>query len=331
MYNIKTLPKIDLHCHLDGSVRPSTIVDIAIKDSIKLPSYDINVISKLVKVDENTTSLNDYLTKFEIPIKVMQNEESLERIAFEVYEDAALENIKYMEVRFAPVFHTKNGLSLNKIISSVLKGIKRAECTYPIKGNLILTCLRNMPQEAGYEVIEAGRTFLNNGVVAVDLAGPEYEGFAIDYKCLIDKARSYGYKVTIHAGESASYQNVIDAICLLHANRIGHGVNIRYSKYAREFVKSNNITLEMCPTSNLQTKSVDNICNYPLYDFYKEGLLVTINTDNRTVSDASMTEEISLIFCNFNLNIWDYKNIYLNSVEGAFCNDRIKRWLKCLI
>ena len=272
MNTIEALPKIDLHCHLDGSVRPQTIVDIATEENIELPSYEVSKISELVKVTDDNTSLDDYLTKFNLPLDVMQSEKSLERITFEVFEDAAKENVKYMEVRFAPILHTRKGLSLEKVIESVLRGLNKAENTYEIKGNLILSCLRTMPQKDSYSVIEAGKKFINRGVVAVDLAGPERENFSNDYILLINKARYYGYDVTIHAGEAGDFENVMESINLLHAHRIGHGVKIMNSIPAQQLVKEKSIYLEMCPYSNLQTKTIDDIANYPFYKFYKDGI-----------------------------------------------------------
>jgi adenosine deaminase len=261
----------------------------------------------------------------------MQSKESLERIAFELLEDAAKENVKYIEIRFAPLLHTQKGLSIKEIIKSVICGIKKAESMYEIKGNIILICLKNMSIEDNLLVVKEGRRFLTKGVVGIDLAGPEEEGFSRKFKSLIDEAREYGYRITIHAGEAASGENVIDAITLLKAERIGHGVRIQGMKEALELVKYENVTLEMCPTSNIQTKAVEDFCNYPLYDFYKYGIKVTINTDNRTVSNVDLTHEINLIFCNFKLYKNDYKKIYLYAVDAAFTDRKTKKWLRSFI
>ena len=327
----RRLPKIELHCHLDGSVRASTIIDIAKAENIELPSYDEIEIKNMVEVSPNCTSLDEYLEKFELPNKIMQSKESLERITFELLEDAANENIKYIEVRFAPQLHTKGGLSFEEIIQSVINGIKKAEKIYEIKGNIILSCVKFMSVESGLLVVEEGRRFLNKGVVAIDLAGAEEEGFANKFRCIIDKAREYGYRVTIHAGEAASAQNVIDAINLLGAQRIGHGVRIQHMKEAYDLVKAKGIVLEMCPTSNIQTKAIDDFKKYPLFDFYKDDISVTFNTDNRTVSNIDLTNEIELIFENFKMNEKDYKNIYLKTIDATFADVETKKWLKTFI
>ena len=325
------LPKIELHCHLDGSVRVDTIIDIAKKENIEIPSFEEKVIRGFVEVPKDCTSLNEYLKRFKLPNNIMQSSYSLERIAFELLEDAASENIKYIEVRFAPQLHTNNGLTVKQVIKSVLKGIRKAEEIYDIKGNLILGCMRNMSVEDGLEVVSEGKQFLNNGVVAIDLCGPEYEEFAYKYKEITDLAKKLGYKVTIHAGEAASAQNVIDAINILGATRIGHGVRIKDMKEAYDLVKEKNVTLEMCPTSNIQTKAIDDFNNYPLHDFYKDNIKVSINTDNRTVSNIALHNEISLILNRFNMGLDDYNKIYTDAVEASFADDNTKKWLSSLI
>ena len=328
---IKQLPKIDLHCHLDGSIRVDTIIDIAKKENIKLDSYKKYDVEKLVKVQKECTSLNEYLQKFDLPNKVMQSRENIKRITFELLEDAQRENIKYIEVRFAPLLHIHGGLSVDEVIQSVIDGINEAEKIYDIKGNVILCCMRNMSEEDAILVVESGRKFLNKGVVAIDLVGVEEEGFVKKYERVIELARNYGYKVTIHAGEGGSAQNVIDAINIAKAQRIGHGVRIKDMKEAYDLVKESGVFLEMCPTSNIQTKTVENFSEYPLYDFYKGGIKVGINTDNRTVSDVDLSYEVKFIFDEYNMSEEEYKDIYLSTVEYIFASDNIKKWLRELI
>lgn len=328
---VKNLPKIELHCHLDGSVRPETIIDIAQKEKIELSSYDIEEIKRAVIAPKECTSLNEYLKRFKLPNIVMQTKESLERITFELFEDAAKENVKYMEVRFAPTLHMEKGLNMDQIIESVLNGIKKAEKEYEIKGNLILGCLRFMSVERAIETVEAGKKFIGQGVVAIDLCGNEDAGFANEFKEAIDLARNYGYRVTIHAGETGIGKNVLEAIELLGAERIGHGVYIRNCKEAYDVVKEKGIVLEMCPTSNVQTKAVKDFSDHPFYDFYKNGIKVTLNTDNRTVSNVDMTGEISIAINDLGLQYEEYKEIYLNSVEATFASEETKKWLKCFV
>ncbi|WP_432408965.1 adenosine deaminase [Wukongibacter sp. M2B1] len=322
-----SLPKIELHCHLDGSVRPETIIDIAKKEAIDIPSYDIELIKNMVIAPLDCSSLDDYLERFSIPIGIMQSKESLRRIAYELFEDAAKENVKYMEVRFAPLLHTEKGLTVHEIIESVLEGIKGAENKYNIRGNLILSCLRIMPVAGVFEVVEAGRRFLDKGVVAIDLCASEKKGFCRKFMEPISMAKKYGYRVTIHAGETGVGENVLEAVQLLGAERIGHGVYIKDCKEAYDIVKKEEIVLEMCPTSNIQTKAVVAFNEHPAFNFYKDGIKVTINTDNRTVSDTNLSKEYNIILNEFNMMYEDYKKIYYNSVEASFADSKTKKKL----
>ena len=326
--NFENLPKIELHCHLDGSVRPSTIIDLANKNNIDIPSKDLEEIKSMMVAPKDCKSLDEYLKRFKLPGLIMQDKESLDRIAFELMEDAFNENVVYMEIRFAPLLHINKGLNTKEVIESVLNGIKRAEEKYDIKGNLILSCMRTMDVESSYDVIEAGKEFLNKGVVAIDLCSSENERFSKKFEEPIALARKYGYRVTIHAGETGIGENVLEAVEILKAERIGHGVFIKDCKKAYDVVKQNNVTLEMCPTSNLQTKAIKDIVNYPLKDFHKDGIKVSLNTDNRTVSDIDLSNEYDIILNGFNMNERDYKIIYLNSVEACFADENTKNKLR---
>jgi len=326
--NFATLPKIELHCHLDGSLRPETIIDIAKREGISLPSLDRDELQRELIAPLECESLDEYLEKFSIPNLVMQSEENLRRITFELFEDAARENVKYMEVRFAPLLHTAGGLDVEEIIQSVLIGMKDAEKQYEIKGNLILSCMRTMPASRAFEVVEKGKKFLGEGVVAIDLCASEEEGFSEKFVEPIALAREYGYRVTIHAGETGVGKNVLEAVELLGAERIGHGVFIKDYEEAYNIVKEKQIVLEMCPTSNVQTKAVNQFSEHPIYQFHKDGIQVTVNTDNRTVSNTTMANECDIVFKEFNISEDDYKQIYLTSVEASFANAETKEMLK---
>lgn len=329
--NFENLPKIELHCHLDGSVRPRTIIDIAKEEDISILFYDIENIKKEVTAPAECKSLDEYLKRFEIPNLVMQSKESLRRITFELLEDAAKENVKYIEVRFAPLLHIRKGLSVCEVIESVIFGIKDAEEKYDIKGNVILSCMRFMSSAKAFEVVEVGKKYLSKGVVAIDLCGSEEESFCEKFIEPITMAREYGYRVTIHAGETGIGKNVLEAVELLGAERIGHGVFIKDCIEAYNIVKNKNITLEMCPTSNIQTKAIDAFKNHPFYDFFSDGIRVTVNTDNRTVSDTNMTKEWDILLRQFNITFEEYKQIYLNSVDAAFADLETKEWLNNLL
>lgn len=325
--NYFDLPKIDLHCHLDGSLRPQTVIDLAAEQNIELPSTDAEVIKEMMVAPETCPNLQEYLDRFALPIKVMQTAQGIERISFELFEDAAKENVKYLEVRFAPHLHIQQGLSHEQIIESAVKGMKRAEALYDIKGNYILSAVKFLPSDTIPPVLDAGEKFLGNGVVAFDLAGSELDNFAHDYVTYTQYARDKGYRITIHAGEQGCGQNVYDAIELLGAERIGHGVAIKDHEQAYQRVKQDVVGLEACPSSNVQTKAIPELKLHPLKEFHKDGLPVTINTDNRTVSNTTMTQEVEKVMELFDLTAEDYAQIYRASVEQCFASDEVKQKL----
>ncbi|PSW16342.1 adenosine deaminase [Photobacterium rosenbergii] len=325
--NYFDLPKIDLHCHLDGSVRPQTVIDLAKQQNITLPSYDVDEINALMVAPETCSDLPEYLSRFDLPVSVMQTADSLERISFELFEDAAKENVKYLEVRFAPQLHIQNGLTYEEIIASAVKGMKKAEALYDIKGNYILSMVKFLPSDTIPQVIDAGVSLLNKGVVAFDLAGSELDGFSHDYASFAQDAKDKGYRVTIHAGEQGSGQNVYEAISILGAERIGHGVAIKDHQQAYNLVKDEDVALETCPSSNVQTKAIPELSQHPIKAFYKDGVPVTINTDNRTVSNTTMTDEVRKVVEQFELSEEDYYQIYQMSVKHSFASEDVKQAL----
>lgn len=325
--NYLELPKIELHCHLDGSVRVETIQELAIEMGISVPD-NINVLKEMLVAPESCPSLDEYLKRFSLPVQVMQTEEALKRITFELFEDAAKENIKYMEVRFGPLLHLNKGLNIEQVISSVVDGMNLASEQYDITGNIIISALRTMPKDSLYDMLDVGAKYLGKGVAAFDLASSEIKGFAQDFKPYVDYAIKKGYHITIHAGETGVGENVLDSIEILNAERIGHGIFIHDTPKAFQAVKKNETVLEVCPTSNVQTKAVLSIESHPINDFINSGLKVTINTDNRTVSDTTLTDEIKKVMTCFNLDIETYKRIYENALEKAFTTDLGKQRLR---
>ena len=318
-----SLPKIELHCHLDGSVRVETIAKYAKKLDIDVTD-NMSDLKDLLVAPETCLSLDEYLKRFSLPVKIMQTKEALKEITFEVFEDAALENVKYMELRFGPLLHTKEGLTLDEILQSVLEGMKLAEKRHGIKGNIIISILRTMPTERIYDLIDVASNYLNKGIVAFDLASSELKGFSEKFKPYIDYAKSKGFEVTIHAGETGIGKNVLDAIEILNASRIGHGIYIHDTPEAYQAVEEKKVALEVCPTSNVQTKAVNHIESQPIKDFINNGLKATINTDNWAVSNTTMTQEIKKVMETFNFDLDVYKKIYSDAVSAAFTSEEDK-------
>lgn len=328
--NCLELPKIELHCHLDGSVRVETIQSLAREMGIEVDA-DLQVLKEKLVAPASCPSLDEYLKRFALPVQVMQTKAALKRVTYELFEDAAKENIKYMEVRFGPLLHLNKGLSIEEVIASVVEGMNQACEAYDIGGNIILSALRTMAKDDLYELIDVGARYLDKGVCAFDLASSEVKGFAEDFKPYVDYAIKKGYHITIHAGETGVGENVYDAIESLKAERIGHGIFIHDTPKAYRAVLDNQTVLEVCPTSNVQTKAVKSMAQHPMVDFIREGLKVTINTDNRTVSDTSLSQEVERVMTQFNLDLETYKILYKNAVERAFTTDQEKTRLMAYI
>ncbi len=321
------LPKIDLHCHLDGSLRPTTVYELGLQMGLIDKAETLKTLTEALEAPMDCDSLDTYLERFNLPIALMQNESVLERVTYELFEDAAMDGICYLEFRFAPHLHTRKGLSLDQVIKSVLLGMRRATEKYEIRGNCILSHLRHHSPEAMLDLIEAGVPYLNNGVVAVDLCGSENPDFVHRFIEPVNKAREYGYNITMHAGETGIGQNVIDVITLLGAKRIGHGVAIKDHPEAYDLVKSTGTVIESCPTSNLQTKAVTKIGDHPINQFYMDDLSVMVNTDNRTVSQTNMTQEYTLLSQSFGWDLNHFKRIFGISVEASFTDEKTREWL----
>ena len=310
---IENLKKIELHLHLDGSVRVSTIEEL----------LDKNNLEKELVVDENTKSLTDYLKKFDLPIKVMQSKENLIRISKELCEDLIKDNVIYAEIRFAPNFHTKEGLSLDEVVSSVLLGLDNKN----IKTNLILCMMRGDSYENNKNIIDLAIKYRNKGVCGIDLAGDEAKYSTSLYKNLFSYALGNNLNITIHAGEAGTSKEVKDAISY-GAKRIGHGIKIINDDEVINLVKQKQIPLEICPTSNVQTCNVDNIMNHPIKKLFDRNILVTINTDNRTVSNTRLNKEYKLLEEYLNFTREDFIKMNLIAIDKSFLTDDKKEELK---
>lgn len=325
---MKNLPKIELHCHLDGSLRPVTVLELAKRYDLELPSEELKLLKEELIAPMDCTSLNIYLKRFDLPVSVMQTRDALIQTTYECMEDHALENVKYCELRFAPLLHTQKGLSLDEVLEAVIEGVKKAEAAFEIKGNLILSYQRHIDLETIYEVIDAGAKYLHQGVVAFDLCAGENNSFVERFIEPLAYARHLGYQVTIHAGETGFPKNVVDSINLLKATRIGHGVAIIKDEEAMALVKEQGVLLEVCPTSNIQTKAFASYEEHPVDYFYKHNIPITIGTDNRTVSDIDLTHEYRVLETTFGWGKNEFKEIFKNSVDACFADEETKTWLR---
>ncbi len=311
---MENLKKVELHLHLDGSVRPSTIASI-----LNMDEQDVR---KKVCTNKDTKDLKDYLSKFDLPISIMQTKENLIRISRELALDLKNDNVIYAEIRFAPLFHMKQGLTMDEVITSVLEGLKQV----PIKTNLILCMMRGSSYEDNYKVIETAYKFLNKGVVGIDLAGDEKNYPVDNYKDLFEIAKNKKIPFTIHAGEADDYRSIDNAI-KLGAKRIGHGVRAIENDNTIKLIKENNITLEVCPISNIDTKIYKNIKEHPIKKLYDENINITISTDNRTVSNTTLNDTYKILQNTFNFTKEDFIKMNQNAIKAAFISDKEKELL----
>ena len=329
--DLTNLPKIELHSHLDGSIRPKTIFELAKNQKIKLPTDSFDSFKEYVQAPDTCDSLKTYLKRFSIPIQVMQTKENLEKVAYNYILNLQHSNIKYAEVRFAPINHLKKGLSINEVIKSVLSGMKKGSKETNINANLIICGMRHLPVEKNLEVFKVASKYLGYGVVAVDLAGNEADFPPIIHKKAFDYAFSEGFQITIHAGETGSHENIITSINDLKATRIGHGVNAINDHRTINLLLEKNITLEVCPTSNIQTKAYENYSDHPFKKFLDLGIPVTLNTDNMTVSNTTLNKEYLIMKETFDLNKSDFLKLYKNAINAAFIEQDFKNKLIKLI
>ncbi len=315
---IKSLPKAELHCHLDGSMRVETIVDLAKKDGIKLPSDDLNELRKILEVGMNCKSLEEYLLPFDITTQVLQTKEALVRATYELAEDAAEENVRYLEIRFAPLWHIKKGLSLNQVIEAVIEGSKKAENTFNIKIGIIICGIRHTPPADTLKVAEIAVAYKNRGVVGFDLAGAEKDFPAKDHKEAFYLIINNNINTTAHAGEAYGPESIAQAIHYINANRIGHGTRLREDGDLLNYINDHRIPVEMCITSNVQTKAVETFEDHPAKFYFDLGLRVTLNTDNRLISNVTLTDEYMIAIEKLKFTANDIKYIVLNGFKSAF-------------
>lgn len=314
---------IDLHLHLDGSLAIEDFIYLAKKDNLTLP----NDFPNCVKVPCDCRSLEEYLTRFDLPCSLMQSKENLEYVSESLVNRLYNLGYIYAEIRFASLLHTFKGLSQVEVIQSVLNGLKRGlEGKKDFDCNLIICLMENFDLKTNMESVEAAHIVNDPKIAAIDLAGPEGYQEMSYFKPCFDKAKEYGFNITIHAGEAKGNESILGAINN-HAQRIGHGVHLSLDDETIKLVKDKNIYFEFCPTSNLQTTSLPRYESVPLIDFKNHGVKVTINSDNMSVSSTDVKEEFRHLYKVFKLSKEDVRYYLLNSIEASFTNNERKQKL----
>jgi adenosine deaminase len=325
---LKRLPKVLLHEHLDGVLRPKTVIELARSAKYgQLPAKDPEDLARWFHQGANQGSLPKYLEGFAHTIAVMQTEEALERVAYEQAEDLSRDGVVYFETRFAPVFHTQKGLSHQQVVSSVLKGLERGRKDFGISSGLIICAMRNM--DVSLEMAELAVDFRERGVVGFDLAGEEGGFPPKKHVEAFHYIQRQNFSITIHAGEGFGKESIWQAIQYCGAHRIGHGtrliddIAVAEGKAVRlgalaQYVLDKRIPLEICLISNVHTGAARSLSEHPFRIFYQEKFRVTLNTDNRLMSDTTMTREFEAARDSFGLSLEDFEKITINAMKSAF-------------
>lgn len=316
--DIVHLPKTDLHCHLDGSVRVSTMIEIAKKRGVKLPSMDEKKLQSIVEAGEEVTSLADYLKAFDITLSVMQDEEDIHRIATELCEDAWADGVWYLEVRFSPILHQKKGLRLTQVVDAVLGGLKEGERKTGIKTGVIICGIRSIEPSVSVELAELTAAYKGKGVVGFDLAGQEDNYPAAVHKDAFYLIRTNNIPCTVHAGEAWGPGSIKQALHDLNAHRIGHGTRLKEDGDLLNYMNDHRIPLECCISSNIQVGGVPTIEAHPIRFYFDFGLRVTVNTDNRLMSGTSVSKELYLLHSRLGLNQSELEDTLIMGFKSAF-------------
>ena len=307
MLSANTLPNIDLHCHLDGSL-PQTAVEELLNRSVPMNELQVPL---------DCNSLTEYLQCFHLPLECMQTTQGLEFVSYHFMKSLVADNMQYIEVRFAPMLSTVHGLSGAEVVEAVIRGLERGKSEFQIDYQIILCTMRHHPFALNLEVLKLAKAFRGNHVCAVDIAGDESAYPISRFRQLFLQASIWGIPFTIHAGECGNVDNIIEAI-ELGATRIGHGIAMGGHSQVIELCRKNNVAIEMCPISNMQTKACTDITQYPLREFLDANLLVTINTDNRTVSNTTLAKEFAFIKAHWGITDADIAVLKFNAIKAKF-------------
>jgi adenosine deaminase len=325
---LQAAPKVLLHDHLDGGLRPSTIVELARELRYEgLPTTDPDELGRWFHVNAASGSLPLYLRGFAHTIAVMQTTEGIERVAFECGEDLARDGVVYAEVRYAPVFHIQRGLNLEQVVDSVARGFSRAEREHGIVLRQIVAAMRDRTDSL--EMAELAVSYRDRGVVGFDIAGEEAGHPPKAHLEAFHLCRRENFSITIHAGEAFGPPSIWQALQYCGAHRIGHGVRLVEDMAIADgnvvklgplatYVRDKRIPLELCPTSNVDTGATPSLAEHPIRHFIAQHFRVTLNTDNRLMSDITLSEELRRLCATLRLDLADVERLSINAMKSAF-------------
>ena len=316
---LRRWPKAELHVHLDGALRPATMLELARAQNIRLPADTPEALAKAMLV-RDAQSLEEYLQKYEITLSVLQTPAALERVAYEFVVDVAAENVRYVEVRYSPLLH-RPALTLAQAIEAPLAGIRRAEAETGTKVGFIVCGIRTRPAAESLELARAAADYKSSGVVAFDLAGAERGHPAREHKAAFEYAATHGMACTCHAGEGDGPASIHEALHECGATRIGHGTRLGEDPALLDEVIQRRIPLEMCLSSNVHTHTVTQVAQHPFKRYLQQGVVVTLNTDGRLTDGVTLTDEYFLAHAALGLSPDDLARVVLNACESAFLPD----------
>jgi adenosine deaminase len=318
--DIAAWPKAELHCHLDGSMRLDSMLDLARSQGQMsvLPADSVEGLRDELREVERSGTLEAYLAWFRHTVPLLQTTDALRRAAYELAADNAAENVRYLEVRYSPILHTEEGLSLDEVNDAVLEGLSRAEQDLDITTSLIICGLRDRFESASMRLAELAVSYKHRGIVAFDLAGGEAGNPPKGHLHAFYHARNNLLNLTIHAGEAWGPDSIRQALFYCGAHRIGHGISLRDDPELMQYFADHRIPLEICPSSNVHTQAVPSLEAHPIETYVTSNIPVTVNTDNRLFSRTSVTEELWRVYQHCNLKPYHMREIALNGFRYAF-------------
>ena len=328
----RQMPKVLLHDHLDGGLRPQTIIDLAKDDpSIVLPAHDPEELRQWFFRGANRGSLVEYLEGFAVTCGVMQTAASLERVAYELMEDMRADGVVYTEVRFAPILHLSKGLNLEQVMTAVYRGLERGKRDFGVHYGIIVCALRNMDPAISLKMAELAVAYREKGCVAFDLAGEEAGHPAKDHLEAFHYCKRENFNITIHAGEAFGPPSIWQALQYCGAHRIGHGTrliedmviagdSLVYIGTLANYVRDHRVPIEVCLQSNIHTGAAPSLEEHPFRFLVKNHFRVTLNTDNRLMSKTTMTDEYEIAHLTYGLTSRDFEKLSLNGMKSAFAH-----------
>lgn len=326
-------PKIDLHRHLEGSLRLSTLAEIAQEHGVDLPSWDLEELRPYVQVVDDSPDFHAFLSKFRLLRRFYSTREAVMRVAYEAIADAAADNVKYLELRFNPVALAKvQGFSFEEVAEWVILATDNAQQDFDIQVRLIAQIGRDESPAVARQIAEVAAAYQDQGFVGIDLAGDEVNFSAARFADAFRWAKAQGLNVTIHAAEAGPASNIREAIDLLGADRIGHGVRAMEDLSVMDLLIQRRVTLEMCPTSNLQTGVISRLGQHPLWAYQQVGIPVTINTDDPSISNTTLTDEYLVALRGIGMPLRAIQRMILAAAEAAFLPEierrRLVEWFR---